>query len=391
VRHDHHLQEQAPQGDSVYKSVMQTTGEFRTNRGTEGGASLSGHEPNNLFYNLRGRQFEDLSALSGMDHKGDSRGIATWDFDRDGWPDFAAVNTNAPLLQIFRNEIGDSPEAAHHVLAVRLIGGNQQDASSSDWSARDGYGAWIELTLGEERRVREHRAGEGLGSQNSATLLFGIGTAQQVDELRITWPSGRTQTQRDLPADQLVTIYENPALSPGNAAFAISPYKATGQEARRPATRTGQPAPSWLSATKSSALLNLFITMATWCPSCLKELPYLARLRDNFTDGELGIIGVPIDSLDITDKLTGYMHKHKPAYELIRGVSIKERTSIQKWFGEKVGIDALPSTLITDNTGRVIKTQVGLPTLSEVKRLLARLGASRTGQQESQKMGSLIK
>jgi len=70
----------------------------------EEGVSFSGHERNHLFLN-RGDRFVEASAISGLDDIADSRAFGILDFDRDGWSDFAVVNANSPLFELFRNEI----------------------------------------------------------------------------------------------------------------------------------------------------------------------------------------------------------------------------------------------------------------------------------------------
>ena len=57
-------------------------------------------------------------------------------------------------------------------------------------------------------QVQEVIAGSGYISMSSTDLEFGLGSAATVDEIVITWPSGRTQTLTDVPVDQLTTITE---------------------------------------------------------------------------------------------------------------------------------------------------------------------------------------
>ena len=69
--------------------------------------SFSGSERNHVFFNSHANGFDDLSALSGLDTKADSRSFVFFDYDRDGWQDIALVNANAPLFTLYRNEIGE--------------------------------------------------------------------------------------------------------------------------------------------------------------------------------------------------------------------------------------------------------------------------------------------
>ena len=115
------------------------------------GASFSGHERNRLFMNLRGESFRELSGISGLDAEADGRSFAIFDFDRDGWQDIVLVNANSPLVELFRNRMGEAAgveTAANRVVAVRLFGSNRSDAAKPGSSNRDGIGARVELRFG---------------------------------------------------------------------------------------------------------------------------------------------------------------------------------------------------------------------------------------------------
>ena len=55
---------------------------------------------------------------------------------------------------------------------------------------------------------REHRCGEGFASQNSRTLLIGIGEHEVAEQIRIRWPSGRSTELGEVAAGSLVTVFE---------------------------------------------------------------------------------------------------------------------------------------------------------------------------------------
>jgi len=175
------------------------------------GSSQSGHERDHLFLSDDcGRQFEDVSFVSGLDDPGDGRSFALWDFNQDGWQDLAVINANHPKTQIYRNDIGTLPDAEpNHGIAVRLVGGNRSATASREWSSRDAIGARIQVDAGHRRISRYMGAGEGKAAQNSATLLIGLGGADRVDRLQVLWPSGRTSTLEGFASDQLVTLFEN--------------------------------------------------------------------------------------------------------------------------------------------------------------------------------------
>ena len=199
-----------------------TDGSFNVADRLLSGASLSGNERNHLFLNVEGRSFHELSGVSGADSPADGRAFALLDYDGDGWQDLAVVNANSPLLQLFRNRM--AKRATGRMLAVRLVGGNWTPRASSEWSARDGYGAVVSVDLPTGTIVREQRAGSGFSAQNSSLLRIGLGAVDRVPELRVRWPSGKTQIAEEVPAGALVTVYENPQHSPIRKTFVVAPY-----------------------------------------------------------------------------------------------------------------------------------------------------------------------
>ena len=152
--------------------------------------SYSGYERNKFYLNLEGRTFADLSAISGADNIADSRSWCALDFDRDGWTDLAMVNANTPLLNLYRNRIGERSQ--NKFLKIRLVGGAQASGEKGSWSNRDGVGAAVEVKIGSRTIRRVRQLGEGYAAQNSAVLIIGLGGAESVDWARVSWPSGKT-------------------------------------------------------------------------------------------------------------------------------------------------------------------------------------------------------
>jgi len=186
--------------------------------------SLNGSERNHYFANRAGRSFEDISALSGLDNPADSRGFAVLDYDRDGWQDIALVNANQPLFNLYHNEM---PAAGLRggMIAIHLVGGNRTAAPSKEFACRDGYGARVTVDLGDTKLIREHRCGDGWSTQNSATMIVGIGSHTNVASVKVQWPSGTTASARAIPEGTLLTVYENRADSPSKTAFVGAYYR----------------------------------------------------------------------------------------------------------------------------------------------------------------------
>jgi hypothetical protein len=197
--------------------------------------SLNGNERNHYFANRGGRSFEDISALSGLDNPADSRGFAVLDYDRDGWQDIALVNANQPLFNLYHNEI--PAVIGHHagglsggMIAIRFVGGNHTAAPSKEFACRDGYGARVKVDLGDTKLIREHRCGDGWSTQNSATMIVGIGSHTNIASITVQWPSGKTASARAIPEGTLLTVYENRADSPSKTAFVGAYYRVKPRE-----------------------------------------------------------------------------------------------------------------------------------------------------------------
>jgi hypothetical protein len=134
------------------------------------------------------------------------------------------VNANRPLLNLYHNEM---PAAGFRsgMIALRFVGGNHRPEPSKEFACRDGYGARVKVDLGDTKIIREHRCGDGWSTQNSATMIIGIGTHTNVPSVTVQWPSGKTATARGIPEGTLLTVFENRADSPSKTAFLGTYYR----------------------------------------------------------------------------------------------------------------------------------------------------------------------
>jgi len=158
-----------------------------------GQQSLSGHEPNVLFRNLGGAGFVDTAFVNGVDTRYDGRGLAVLDLDSDGRLDLVLRNYRGPA-QLFRNRA-----EAGNWIGFELTG---------TASNRDAVGARVRIRAGDAQQTRVVTAGSGFLSNASRRLHFGLGDATRVDEVEITWPSGRRAVLLELEAGRSHAVTE---------------------------------------------------------------------------------------------------------------------------------------------------------------------------------------
>jgi enediyne biosynthesis protein E4 len=151
---------------------------------------------NSVFRNLGDGRFQDVSPTAGPDFQiaGQHRGVAFADFDNDGRVDAVVANVNGPA-RLFHNV---TPNAGHW-LALKLIGTR---------SNRDGIGAKIALTLPDRKLYNHSTTSVGYASSSEPLVRFGLGTETRAKLIEIQWPSGQTQTLREVKADQMLKVRE---------------------------------------------------------------------------------------------------------------------------------------------------------------------------------------
>lgn len=343
-------------------------GRFGGERGNTN--SLSGHERNHLFaYDPKRGNFVDVSAIGGVDHEADGRSFAILDYDRDGALDLVVVNANDPFTLLFRNQTREGERAARRgMIAVRLIGGRTADRPERGWSPRDPYGATVLAEVAGRTLRRDLHCGEGFAAQNTRLITFGLGSHPAADSLRVRWPSGRTTELEKVPEGTLLTIYEDPRQAPEPAGYTVERYRRAGSAGRRDhATEEGE---RLAIHRRGAARLYVYTTMATWCEACKRELPQVAALREALPAGEVELLGVPVDPQDDPGRLAEFERAHRPAYRLLVDLDARARATVRDLLQRTLRVEVLPSSVVCDTDGRVLKVMMGVPSVSEVRALL---------------------
>ncbi len=177
--------------------VDKSIGEFWVNDSWDivrEGHNLSAYERKRAFLNVQGKEFLDISYLTGADSDGDGRAVVAGDFRNDGRLDLVVRQVGGGPVLFFENQF---PKA--HYLTVSLRGKT---------SNRLGIGARLIATVGGRNLTREVYPHNSFRSQMPSRVHFGLGEATRIDRLTVRWPSGVVQNLDDLPADRHVVITE---------------------------------------------------------------------------------------------------------------------------------------------------------------------------------------
>ncbi len=159
--------------------------------------------PNVLYRNSGNLTFDKAEENSPVCNLDNSYGTATLDYNLDGNVDLLVANKNAGAgIQLFEN--ADRP---NNWLGINLIGTT---------SNRDAIGAKITLVDNLDRiHYRELVAGQGWASQHSHVVNIGLGSASEITEMSVAWPSGWVQTITVPELNAYYTVMEGVGIQAG--------------------------------------------------------------------------------------------------------------------------------------------------------------------------------
>jgi hypothetical protein len=159
-------------------------------------------ERNQLFANDGTGKFRDISAanpaLCGYWHVG--RGLACADFNNDGAPDLLVTSTGG-RARLLRNV---APNRGHW-LKVRAVEPRRK---------RDAYGAEVRVRAGGRQWLRLINPAASYLSSGSPLALFGLGKAERVESVEVTWPDGTREVFPGGAADRPVELRRGEGRAP---------------------------------------------------------------------------------------------------------------------------------------------------------------------------------
>ena len=152
-------------------------------------------ERNQLFRNLNGKSYEDLTAVAGQlcEPLEVTRGASFGDIDNDGDTDIIISNNSGPA-RLYTNNVGND----QHWLGVQLQAG---DLATPRVQCR------LEFHL--SNGVILHRTPRTDGSYlsvNDPRILVGLGSHNTDVQVTVHWNNGNTERFEGIAADQYVTI-----------------------------------------------------------------------------------------------------------------------------------------------------------------------------------------
>jgi tetratricopeptide (TPR) repeat protein len=122
------------------------------------------------------------------------RSVVRLDWNRDGRDDLAIGHLYDPYALLT-----NTAPTGNHFLSVSLTGVQ---------SNRDAIGTTVRARVGQRTLVRQVTAGDGYQASNQRHLIFGIGSAEKIDQLEVQWPAGTVQRFEQLPASTELLIIE---------------------------------------------------------------------------------------------------------------------------------------------------------------------------------------
>jgi len=269
------------EGESRNPDVQSRYGKLLRETGKPGPAlSFSGNEANPLFHNT-GRGFVEIGATLGISRREDSRGFVLVDLDQDGALDVVLHNYfRNPVVALLNRSAG-----TNRWVRVRLRGTKTN---------RFGIGARVTAN----GQVQEMVCGTGYASGNAPELHFGLGEKDKVD-LRVRWPSGRTDPYDALSPDRVYTLVEgDPAALRSEELKRVSiepdpvPPPAPEPDVRAVVrglkTLSGEPA-----AIAEDRLLVVFFSIR--CYACVEELRRMGEIERRAKEASYRVVWVSVD------------------------------------------------------------------------------------------------
>lgn len=150
-------------------------------------------------------QFDDVSNQWGIKTPSFSNGSAYADLDNDGDLDYVVNNINDSAFVYRNNAVQLQPENSRF-LRVKCKGLANNI---------NGIGAIIEISYNHgEKQIYENTPYRGYLSTIENVAHFGVGKHTMIDNVKITWQTGKVSHYKNVKTNQLLTVDESMAMLP---------------------------------------------------------------------------------------------------------------------------------------------------------------------------------
>jgi len=171
---------------------------------------------NFIFKNNGNLNFEKANTTWGIEHEGFSNGVVYADLDNDG--DLEIITNNIDeSASVFENKSSE----INNYITVEFKG-----VSANKF----GLGNRVYVKSNSENQMQELTLTRGFQSSVAPKLHFGLKQAKKVDELRVVWSNGKTQTISNIEVNQhLVLDYSNAITEPSVKKEAIQLFESLAE------------------------------------------------------------------------------------------------------------------------------------------------------------------
>jgi hypothetical protein len=156
----------------------------------------SGGSPNrsNELWKNNGNGTFTKVTNAGFNDDFQSYGNAIGDFDNNGYYDIATLNEGDNI------SLWKSSGGTNNWIKIKLQG---------VYSNREGIGSQITVYRNGQSFTRYVNCGQSYCSENSLTQLYGAGTVNTIDSIKVYWPSSAINMIRNINVNQTITIIES--------------------------------------------------------------------------------------------------------------------------------------------------------------------------------------
>lgn len=140
--------------------------------------------------------FEEVAKDLNFGTEENQLGLLTLDYDNDGDRDVVVTAYNGEL-RLYRNDLTG---ASTNWLRVVL------DSSDRTDLAPDGMGSKLAVVAGDNTYTRFQSGGTHYLTQSELSLHVGLGVAEIIDSITVTWPDGSTTVLNDVAVNQTLTV-----------------------------------------------------------------------------------------------------------------------------------------------------------------------------------------